>query len=314
MIDFRYHLVSIVAVFLALSVGIVIGATSLQGKVAGTLEGQVTQLRDDKQQLRGELGAANEGSRRQDQYAEDVAPRALNSQLKGRTVAVVALPDTPGSFVRDSRDSLALAGATVTSTTELSTNWVDGDAKETMQVLKRAGRAQGVAVDSLPESRLGGLVLAEALSVKPGAGASARDLRPGLSTLVDSDLISVEPSTPPRADSIVVLWPGMEKSVPGWVNLVTAVGLSGRPAVGVSAEPVKSNGQPADAMISTLRDSAEVTGTMSTIDHGERPTGLAAMVLALRDEYSDNSGHYGLDEDAVAAAPKVNEKAEEPEP
>ena len=31
MIDFRYHLVSIVAVFLALAIGIVLGSTELQG-------------------------------------------------------------------------------------------------------------------------------------------------------------------------------------------------------------------------------------------------------------------------------------------
>ncbi|BDZ58322.1 hypothetical protein GCM10025872_19790 [Barrientosiimonas endolithica] len=49
MIDFRYHLVSIVAVFLALATGLVIGATSLQDQVAGTLQGQVTQLRGEKQ-------------------------------------------------------------------------------------------------------------------------------------------------------------------------------------------------------------------------------------------------------------------------
>ena len=35
MIDFRYHLVSIVAVFLALAIGIVLGSTELQG---GTLD------------------------------------------------------------------------------------------------------------------------------------------------------------------------------------------------------------------------------------------------------------------------------------
>ena len=37
MIDFRYHLVSIVAVFLALAIGIVLGSTELQGTTIDAL-------------------------------------------------------------------------------------------------------------------------------------------------------------------------------------------------------------------------------------------------------------------------------------
>ena len=36
MIDFRYHLVSIVAVFLALAIGIVLGSTELEGPTLST--------------------------------------------------------------------------------------------------------------------------------------------------------------------------------------------------------------------------------------------------------------------------------------
>ena len=42
MIDFRYHLVSIVAVFLALAVGIVVGAIALQPHVADVLNREST--------------------------------------------------------------------------------------------------------------------------------------------------------------------------------------------------------------------------------------------------------------------------------
>jgi Copper transport outer membrane protein, MctB len=313
MIDFRYHLVSIVAVFLALAVGIVIGATSLQGEVAGTLEGQVGQLRKEKQGLRGQLDAANEGSRRQDQYAGDIAPRALKNELSGRTVAVVVLPDTPAGMVRDTRASLKQAGATVTTTAELTTDWVTGNRTQRLQTLRSAGEEQGVAVASVPENRLGGLVLTEALTVKPGAAQADRTRSPGLRKLIDADLLTIEPGSPERAESIVVLWPGVEKTTRGWVNLVTATGLAGRPAVGVSVAPFAPTSNTSDAMVTTLRDSAEVTGTMSTIDHGERAVGQAAMVLALRDEFKGRSGHYGLDEDAVAVAPKLDERRQEPE-
>ena len=46
MIDFRYHLVSLVAVFIALAVGIALGAGPLREGISSTLESEVAQLRE----------------------------------------------------------------------------------------------------------------------------------------------------------------------------------------------------------------------------------------------------------------------------
>lgn len=45
MIDFRYHLVSLAAVLIALSIGIVLGAGPLNDNIGSTLSGEVTKLR-----------------------------------------------------------------------------------------------------------------------------------------------------------------------------------------------------------------------------------------------------------------------------
>ena len=44
MIDFRYHLVSLIAVFLAVALGIVIGTTALNEPILADIENQVTAL------------------------------------------------------------------------------------------------------------------------------------------------------------------------------------------------------------------------------------------------------------------------------
>ena len=44
MIDFRYHLVSIIGIFLALAVGIVLGTTALNGPVLDDLRGRIDDL------------------------------------------------------------------------------------------------------------------------------------------------------------------------------------------------------------------------------------------------------------------------------
>ena len=52
MIDFRYHVVSLISVFLALAVGIALGAGPLKETIGDTLTGQVEQLRQEKDALR----------------------------------------------------------------------------------------------------------------------------------------------------------------------------------------------------------------------------------------------------------------------
>ena len=74
MIDFRYHLVSIIAVFLALAVGLLVGSTAISGKSLETLQvaeravaSNNTTLLHDKSNLTSELNADNA-------FAEAIAP------------------------------------------------------------------------------------------------------------------------------------------------------------------------------------------------------------------------------------------------
>ena len=58
MINFRYHVVSLTAVFLALAIGLVVGTAALNGPVADSLNNQVTSLRKDNTQLRDTVSSA----------------------------------------------------------------------------------------------------------------------------------------------------------------------------------------------------------------------------------------------------------------
>ena len=52
MINFRYHVVSLTAVFLALAIGLVVGTAALNGPVADSLKDQVQGLNRDNSNLR----------------------------------------------------------------------------------------------------------------------------------------------------------------------------------------------------------------------------------------------------------------------
>ena len=76
MIDFRYHLVSLISVFLALAVGIVLGAGPLRENLGDQLAGQVEQLRTEKDQLRTQ---SDELATRNDQLGSFALSRSARS-------------------------------------------------------------------------------------------------------------------------------------------------------------------------------------------------------------------------------------------
>ena len=75
MIDFRYHLVSLISVFLALAVGIALGAGPLEETIGNTLTGQVDQLRSERDQLRSDLDDAASDLAASDAFIEAAGAR-----------------------------------------------------------------------------------------------------------------------------------------------------------------------------------------------------------------------------------------------
>jgi len=124
-IDFRYHLVSIVAVFLALAIGIVLGATNLRG---GTLD----LLQSTNDSLKNQLTAAQAArdgylsqSSAAEQYLQSAEPTLLARQLKGESLVIVTEPGAQGSVVDGIKQAAALAGATVTGEVALQPKFND---------------------------------------------------------------------------------------------------------------------------------------------------------------------------------------------
>jgi Copper transport outer membrane protein, MctB len=114
MIDFRYHLVSIVAVFLALAIGIVVGATQLQSATVSTLDNQsktetqqIGSLRAQNRSLQNQLGSA-------EQFAQASAPSLLSGRLSGQRVVLVTAPGAASAIATGVTSTLEQAGAKVT--------------------------------------------------------------------------------------------------------------------------------------------------------------------------------------------------------
>jgi hypothetical protein len=107
----RYHATSLIAVFLALAVGILIGA-EFGGKVVdstrkdleNSLTGNLQDARDRADQLGGELGRSNE-------FADRVFPVLARDQLAGKRIGIVALGGLPGDLSSAIETALGPTGA-----------------------------------------------------------------------------------------------------------------------------------------------------------------------------------------------------------
>ena len=107
----RYHATSLIAVFLALAIGILIGAefggdalTRTREDLEKSLVGNLEDARSEADQLRGELGNANE-------FGERVYPALTRDRLEGRRIGLIALGGLPSEVTGAVEEGLAPTGA-----------------------------------------------------------------------------------------------------------------------------------------------------------------------------------------------------------
>jgi len=145
-IDLKYHIYSLAAVFFALAIGIVVGA-SFAKKLPGNDNDRQTVLRYENSMriLKREIEEASEGAAQKEQLAKDcqefcrtVLPTVANGRLTWRNVAIVRTgdyDDLSGSV----KSALELAGARVTSVVDISREFQFGDRDRVAEVLRTCG-------------------------------------------------------------------------------------------------------------------------------------------------------------------------------
>jgi len=128
MIDIRYHIASIVAVFLALGLGILIGSTIVgddllvdqQKKVIDRLEQQFEELRTREAELTTDSEYKSNIINKYENYSQAVQPLLVQNHLKDYKVALVVCGDSdvPAGL----QNALSMAGAQMVTKTVLLGN------------------------------------------------------------------------------------------------------------------------------------------------------------------------------------------------
>jgi hypothetical protein len=168
MIDFRYHLVSIVAVFLALAIGIVVGSTALKPavltglqKTASAEKGRIDALFAKNAQLNNQLKAA-------ESYAQSGEHLALGGLLDGQRVVLVTAPGFPGSVVTGVSSALTLAGATLSGEVALQSQFFTAGTQSDLDTLNRQQTPAGVTLRNGTQQAQAAELIASAILTKNG--------------------------------------------------------------------------------------------------------------------------------------------------
>lgn len=113
MYNLRYHIVTIVSVFSALAIGLILGGL-IVNKAPITSGGIVTDLKSEFSTLRSENKALTEDISSYEVFSKDLVADAVSGKLDGKTYVVLGLNNRAATFAKD---DLEAAGAKVVSVT-----------------------------------------------------------------------------------------------------------------------------------------------------------------------------------------------------
>ncbi|WP_314933707.1 copper transporter [Actinomyces oris] len=309
MIDFRYHLVSLISVFLALAVGVVLGAGPLQNSLGTALNDQVTALRENRNATQAKLEQTETAVNERDSYITQAASGLLPGTLASKNVVMVLLPEAKAEDADAITTQLKNAGATVTGRVSLTSTWVDLSRENYRSTF--SGQVQG-HLDSTTSKDANGILgeaLAKALTANDDSSRVLMDMLSVTADKSGTPFVSVDSTPTAAAEMIVVVGPRPQASSgkgatveasPGEDPKAWAKALEG--TAGRAPTVVVGSADGDGGVVGIIRsEKAKVT----TIDSVGQIAASVSTPLALASTRAGTTGHYGFDKGAEAVMPPV---------
>lgn len=304
MISLRRHVLTLVAVFLALAVGVVLGATSASTGLRDALVDSKDTTAGELDRKTADLESARGDVRRLEGMADTLSPAVLPGLLDRRPVLLVVAPGASADDVAAVTDGIREAGGQDAGTLTLTDKVLDPAADgEVQSLVANFPIGQAPAADAEVGTQLG-TALGRAAELrpddaKPHIDDHARDTV--LTTLSDSGFVRYDKGTlrPGQLTLLVTSPEAGEEGATGSRIAAVARALDAEGAGTVVASQLGA-GARGDA-VSTLR--AGESGGVSTVDDVATRQGHLAAVLALAEQLRHGEGAYGMRPDATAALP-----------
>jgi hypothetical protein len=277
--DFRYHALSLVAVFLALGIGIVLGASLGDSVVSEANKDVRSSLRGDLIDARVDARTAAQAVAHRDSFIEASFERLAGASLRRARVAVVASGGLPQDVESDVRDTVKDAGGTIDSVSRF-------DAAPDLVTLGKELGGRFTAIGTNPKA-LRSLTRRLARALVRG-GRTATTLKAAFPDAFSGDFRG--------ADAVVYYHAGVDRDTRSQrfeAALVEALRDTKRPVVGVETSEADPSQIP-----------WYVRAGLSTVDDVDQPAGRPPLALAL----AGAKGNFGYKKTADSPLPATTGK------
>ena len=308
MVTFRFHLVSLIAVFLALGLGILVGSSVVDRVIVNRLDNEIRSVRRESSQANTQLGLATDKLSKGDDFLHKLAPYAVSQRLTGVPVVIVAERGVDPAVVKSTIATVRSAGADVPGVLWLTDSW-RLDAPKDLDALQSAVKVSG----NNAGSRTAALkLLARRVAEPQSTAARTTDVidslrSAGFVDITDGDRTAVA-AFPKRAARVLYVT-GTDGHLRGtdttntWVQALTSANV---PTVVAEVYddhrgelPVPQRGE----SVAPIRGDAALAKAVSTLDDLETTQGQITSVLALEQIVGAPAGHYGYGQGASAVMP-----------
>jgi hypothetical protein len=295
-IDFRYHIVSIVAIFFALGAGVVLGAGPLKGAGSDLVQAQAVKDRDQLADARAELIQAKALDKYRDDYVAKVTAGVTDGKLTNKRIVLVTMPNADSDMTNSIQDAIEKAGGQVTTRVSLDSKLFDPGQRQLVEPL-----VNDLVTSDLqfpPESNTyqrAGMILARGVAAKEEAKTVDPEAIKIINGLSSAKLVSLKPTPKDRGSLIVVVAAKPPTPAPDNSSYNDAVDF----AEGLDSDSagVVVAGMPESAqnggMLKSLRGDSEATKVLSSVDVANIPSGQATVVFALAEQAGGKAGQYG---------------------
>ena len=310
MIDFRYHLVSIIAVFLALGLGILMGTAVLNDALVDSLRKDIQTLGERVDSRQAEIEELDRRVDAANAFANEAAPWLTSEALQGRTIVIIQLEGTNGDMAGALRDAIETAEGEVVTTVVLADRFALQDQIERDQLALALDSAAGDADDLRAEA--GALIGARLAAASAEAPTTQRPqdvaqerLRQTLRQLEAAEFLSVDGPDDgafvPSNSLFLVLGGDTADRPYDSTALVTSLvaDLSDRGAPTLVAEPAESTW----GLVAAVRQDPEAGTAVATVDQASTVEGRVAVVLGLERAFQGVTDHYGVGPGATQVIP-----------
>jgi hypothetical protein len=298
MINFRFHIVSLIAIFLALALGVVIGAGVIDRGVVNTLNDRLDSVEAKSDRIKGENDKLADDNSKLSGAITAEEPFAVDGRLVGESTGVIAVRGVDDAKVKQTATAATQAGAQVPGILWLEDKWnlSDADSVRALQDALGVTTRNKTALRNEAWRQLGVRL------ATPPADVPSDDL---LSALDSAGFVAYESLSPtagsvsdfPGRDASFVFLTGTNAAVSAATVVVPAAdGLHAASVPVVLADQwvEVTDGPSRGAALQPVRDS-DLGRSVSTVDDLDQPMGPTTAVLALADllRIPPVVGHYG---------------------